>query len=154
MRDRECVNRFCAFTLFGVSGYQSGDMDAFLARTLQEMNSSNGILQHLSIDFRRSMVNNYSVFGPHSFRKHRRSSTRRSVINIALFDVFSVLLSRVPEEVVEDRMEAIHEAFFRLMDNDEFVDAITISTNSTSKVQTRFGIADMILGPLVNDYQH
>lgn len=154
MRDRECVNRFCAFSLFGVSGYQSGDMDAFLARTLQEMNSSNVMLDRLGSDFRRSMVNNYSVFGPHSFRKHRRSSTRRSVINIALFDVFSVLLSRVREAEVEARSEDIHEAFFDLMDNEEFVDAITISTNSTSKVQTRFGIAEMRLGPLVNVYQH
>jgi Protein of unknown function DUF262/Mrr N-terminal domain len=150
MRDRECVNRFCAFSLFGSSGYQSGDMDAFLAQTLQEMNSANGVLHRLSTDFRRGMANNSFVFGPHSFRKHRRHSNRRSVINVALFDVFSVLLSRVPDEVVQMQGGLIHDAFFELMENDEFMDAITFSTNSTRKVQTRFGIAEMKLGPILD----
>jgi hypothetical protein len=151
MRDRECVNRFCAFALLGVSAYSRGDMDAFLAQALKKMNdSSTEVLQHLSQRFRTSMKNNYHVFGPYSFRKHRSVDTRRSVINVALFDVFSVLLSRVSEESVNRTADQIHAKFFEMMDNAEFMDAISISTNATSKVQTRFEIAETELESILD----
>lgn len=154
MRDRECVNRFCAFCLLGVSAYSSEDMDSFLAHVLQKMNrSSLESLDSLSSAFRRSMRNNHKIFGPHAFRKHRRDSIRRSVINVALFDVFSVLLSRVDENLVDTLATDMHEVFYDLMDNDEFVDAITISTNSTRKVITRFELAEAKLGALLNVHQ-
>ena len=38
MRDREFVNRFCAFQLLNVDDYR-GDMDEFLAKALEKMNS-------------------------------------------------------------------------------------------------------------------
>jgi hypothetical protein len=155
MRDRECVNRFCAFSLLGVSAYSKGDMDAFLAQVLKKMNVSPAhALESLSLSFRTSMKNNYQVFGSHSFRKHRSIDDRRSVINVALFDVFSVLLSRVSEEAVLHTADQIHQAFFELMDDAEFMDAITISTNATSKVQTRFEVAEAKLGSILNVYGH
>jgi hypothetical protein len=151
MRDRECVNRFCAFSLLGVSSYSRGDMDAFLAMVLRKMNDSSASeLKDLSHRFRNSMRNNYNVFGFHSFRKHRSPDDRRSVINVALFDVFSVLLSRVWEEDVRRTADQIHAAFFELMDDTEFMDAITVSTNATSKVHTRFEIAEAQLRPILD----
>ena len=39
MRDREFVNRFCAFQVLGAEAYRD-DMDAFLARSLQKMNEA------------------------------------------------------------------------------------------------------------------
>ena len=41
MRDREFVNRFCAFQVLGADQYQRGDMDDFLARCLIRMNEMN-----------------------------------------------------------------------------------------------------------------
>lgn len=155
MRDRECVNRFCAFSLLGVSAYYKGDMDEFLATVLRKMNDSpESRLHALSESFRTSMRNNFHVFGLHSFRKHRNVVERRSVINVALFDVFSVLLSRVTEEAVLHSTEQIHTSFFELMDNAEFMDAITISTNATSKVHKRFEIAEAKLGSILDVHQH
>lgn len=151
MRDRECVNRFCAFSLLGVQSYSRGDMDVFLAQTLKKMNKcSPEQLDDLRLRFRNSMRNNYGIFGVHSFRKHRNASSRRSVINVALFDVFSVLLSRVSEDEVATASEAIHKVFFQLMDNSDFMDAISFSTNSTSKVKTRFAIAESQLKGIIN----
>ncbi len=37
MRDREIINRFCAFRLIGHKAYTSGDMDTFLAEGLRRL---------------------------------------------------------------------------------------------------------------------
>jgi hypothetical protein len=152
MRDRECVNRYCAFRLLGSDSYSRGDMDAFLAQVLKIMNRrSADVLPELDLGFRISMRNNYTVFGVHAFRKHRSPSGRRSVINVALFDVFSVLLSCAPEDVVRAKASEIQTAFFTLMDDSVFMDAISYGTNSTKKVRARFDIAESVLGSLLPD---
>ena len=94
MRDREVINRFCAFRLLGYSEYK-GDMDDFLAKTLEHMNQLDETeLDRLGRGFRRSMRNNNLLFGRHAFRKSLASQyDSRSVINIALFDVCSVALA-------------------------------------------------------------
>ncbi len=74
MRDREFVNRFCAFYLLGAKEYK-GDMDDFLGKALDKMNdATDERLQALSSDFRRGLANNRILFDKHSFRKHARSS--------------------------------------------------------------------------------
>ena len=78
MRDREFVNRFCAFKVLERSQY-TGDMDVFLALALKTMNKMNSEqLNTLSGTFRASMTNNLEVFGRHAFRKHDGFSNRRS----------------------------------------------------------------------------
>ena len=138
MRDRECINRFCGFALLGVEKYK-GDMDAFLAETLTQMNSAGQeVLGRLDNEFLLSMRNNQTVFGQHAFRKHTRESNARSVINVALFDVYSVVMRRYNETDVVSRKEQIHDQFFALMEDEMFFESISYSTNSTRNVQTRF----------------
>lgn len=42
MRDREAINRFCAFSLIGWQNYRGGDMDTFLAGGLTRMSEASG----------------------------------------------------------------------------------------------------------------
>lgn len=142
MRDREFVNRFCAFQLLPVEEYK-GDMDEFLAQGLKKMNGLKlEDRSRLSTEFRRSLTNNYKVFGIHAFRKHDEGQEKRSVLNASLWDVMSTGLSRYPEEVVESRAEALRYAFYLLMDDEEFIRSITYSTNSTRRIRYRFRIAN------------
>ena len=142
MRDREFVNRFCAFQLFGLDEYK-GNMDDFLALVLKKMNSlTETDLSHLSMEFRRGLVNNYAVFGRHAFRKHSRGQEKRSVLNASLWDVMSTGLSRYPEKEVESRIGDLKNKFYPLMTDNEFLTAITYSTNGTKQVQHRFRIAN------------
>ena len=151
MRDRECVNRFCAFQLLGANAYTRGDMDDFLAQVLKEMNRLPEIaLNDLRSRFILSMQNNSRIFGDHAFRKHRSPTSRRSVLNVALFDVFSVLLTRLDPATVDTHSPEIRNTFFRMMDNPVFLDAISLSTNSTSKVRLRFEIAESELKDFLN----
>jgi hypothetical protein len=153
MRDRECVNRFAAFSLLGVEAYTRADMDAFLAAALKEINRKPGEVERLDQMFKRSMNNNYMVFKAHAFRKHTSPADRRSVINVALFDVFSVLLARAADEEVKLNLDGIRRGFYELMRDSQFLDAISQSTNSTSKVKLRFAIAQEKLARMLPNVQ-
>jgi hypothetical protein len=145
MRDREVINRFCAFYLAKdiEKGYK-GDMDDLLALTLEKMNRGKPEeLEDLSNQFRKSMINNYIVFGQHTFRRHIPENASRSVINVALFDVFSVLMTHFTTEFVEKHSDEFHRRFFSLIQDPSFNFAITLSTNSVRKVLTRFGMVEI-----------
>lgn len=140
MRDREFVNRFCAFQIGSIEDYR--DMDEFLASALKKMNKlPDEELQKLSGEFRTSLRNNFAVFGKHSFRKHTDPSKDRSVLNASLWDVMSTMLSRYPEDKVLERADELRAAFYRLMNDELFIESITYSPNSTNKVRRRFEVA-------------
>ena len=142
MRDREFVNRFCAFQILDVAAYQRDDMDDFLAESLRRMNKmTTDELSELSVMFRRSLSNNYVLFERHAFRKNQPGQTKRSVLNASFWDVMSTGLSRYSEAEIEERAEPLRSAIHRLLRQDEFNMTITYSTNSTKKVKRRFELA-------------
>ena len=142
MRDREFVNRFCAFQLFPLVDYR-GEMDDFLADTLKLMNRlDQARLEDLSFQFRTGLENNLNVFGEHAFRKHTARRSRRSVINASLWDVMVTGLSHPEVNVVQGRAADLRAAFYKLMMDDEFMTAITYGTNATRRVADRFMLAN------------
>ena len=148
MRDRELINRFCGFYLLGLSRYR-GDMDEFLADTLRYMNKMDEAeLAELGRKFQTSMKNNYTVFGRYAFRKHTNQKQRRSVINAALFDVFSTLMTKYSEDVIKRKKNKVQKIFYRLMNDQEFLRTITIATNSLSNVKNRFEIIERVFQEL------
>jgi uncharacterized circularly permuted ATP-grasp superfamily protein len=140
------INRYYAFTLVkDIASEYKGDMDDLLARTLEKMNQmSSSQLEEMSSAFRRSMKNNFITFGLYAFRRHNPESTSRSVINVALFDVFSVLMARYSTDFVQDNVKELHEKFYTLITDADFVSSITLSTNSVKKVITRFQMAEEV----------
>lgn len=140
MRDREFVNRFCAFRIFGVDAYS--DMDDFLADALKHINANPHIVGELRLAFRNSMQNNFHVFGKHAFRRRSPCQENRGPINAALWDVMSTGLARYSPAAVEKRSEALRSAFYRLMEDEEFQSTITYSTNAAKQVRFRFAAAD------------
>ena len=144
MRDREFVNRFCAFQLLDLKQYK-GSMDDFLALVLKKMNNlADQDLSRLSMEFRRGLANNYAVFGRHAFRKHSPGQEKRGVINASLWDVMSTGLSRYEKEMVEVRIEDLKNKFYLLMDDDDFVSSITYGPSNVKKVHHRFLVANIM----------
>lgn len=149
MRDREVINRFLGFHLLGPKNYNSGDMDLFLAqslKTLDELNEDN--IVELTTNFVGSMKKNKKLFGNHAFRKslkENRPYAVRSVINISMFDVFSVFFVHISDSEVEEHGEAIKMRIVELMKNYLFNESITYSTNSTAQVKTRFNMMEAAL---------
>ena len=146
MRDREFVNRFCAFRLLGIDEYR-GDMDDFLANCLTRMNKmGESNLQRLSSTFRQGLANNSNLFGRHAFRKSCASESQgRSVINASLWDVMSTGLSSYSETHVDAQADPLREAVRALLDDDEFDTAITYGTSDTRRVKSRFRMTNKLL---------
>jgi len=151
MRDREFVNRFCAFHLLGVDQYK-GDMDDFLALALRKMNEmTSDCLDNLSVNFRRGLANNFLLFKEHSFRRHFAKQGRRSVLNASLWDVMSTGLSRYDEILVEGRAAVLRDAIFSLLENEDFTASITKSTNDSRNVRARFDMANQLFREVLDD---
>ena len=152
MRDREFVNRFCAFQIFGFDDYR-GDMDEFLADALRKMNKmKTEILHELSYQFRVGLSNNYFLFERNAFRKHEWGQKNRGVLNASLWDVMSTGLSKVDQSYVESNSELLRGAFYSLLEDEIFYDSISIATNDKRKVKTRFEMAQNRIMEVISGY--
>lgn len=144
MRDREAINRFVAFAVLGWDSYLSGDMDVFLARALQTLAALTDEERNaLGVRFDRAMILSRRLFGPHAFRKslvNDSDEAPRSIINISLFEVTAVLLSRIAQDLAPEDEQDIRDTFASLVESEEFSRSITYSTNSTQAVRARFSI--------------
>ena len=152
MRDREAVNRFCAFAIVGWKNYRSGEMDSFLAEALESMNKMDSEeLGRLESRFLWAMEINKSLFGRHAFRKSLRTENdaNRSPLNIALFDVCSVLLSALDEGVVSSRGPRIKDSIGALLTDEDFNSSITYATNDKKRVAKRFEMMEHELAEAV-----
>ena len=151
MRDREFVNRFCAFQLLGSESYK-GDMDDFLAKALVLMNGFEPVqFEKLSSELRTALKNNLTLFGKHAFRKHVPGKESRSVINASLWDVMSTWLSCYPDHLVEARSDSLRTAFSRLLEKPEFIESITLGTNQVNRVKERFSQTNVIFKEVFGD---
>lgn len=138
MRDREFVNRFCAFRLLNLEDYR-GDMDEHLELALRRMNAmEERQLVRLSKAFRKSLRNNLAVFGRHAFRRHMPDQQQRSVLNAALWDVLSTGLSAYSENQVAQGKQRLRTAFHALLADEDFDASITCGTNDAKRVRHRF----------------
>lgn len=146
MRDRELINRFCAFRFLGAKNYK-GYMDDFLAETLNRMNKMDSVeLETLTTEFVQSMRGAILVFGKHAFRKHTKEKTDRSVINASLFDTYSVAFAKISPSTIKENRETFLELFYASMEDNTFNNSITLYTNVRRQVLTRFEYVDSILG--------
>jgi hypothetical protein len=136
MRDRECINRFAGFYLRGPGEY-AGDMEDFLNLTLESMNRSCDF-SDLTQVFLKSMRINHAIFGKHAFRKTISPLGLRSVVNVALFDIFSTEFASWPERTALEHADEIQDATKSMLRDADFLDSISRSTNSARNVKIRF----------------
>jgi hypothetical protein len=154
MRDREAINRFCAFKLLTTKDYR-GDMDTFLAKGLAALaNLSDIQREKLFAQFEGSMALNEELFKEHAFRKSLANgpAATRSIINISLFEVCAEAMSEVGS-LCDEGKKFLREEIVNLLADEKFVNAITYSTNSSTQVRARFGQMQAIIDKLQRAYQ-
>lgn len=143
MRDRELINRFCAFQILPIDKYR--DMDEFLAMCLTKMNQEPNLLHPLSKQLETTLVNNLQLFGRHAFRKHHEVRGSRNAFNVSLWDVMSTGLARYPAHIVEQRSAELRARCESLLQQGDFNDSISYGTNSVKCVRLRFSMANKML---------
>lgn len=149
MRDREFVNRFCAFRILDIDDYQ--DMDYFLGESLKIMNEKSSLIS-LSREFRNSMRNNYRLFGKHAFRRYSRGKSY-GLISAPLWDVMSTGLSRYPTPLITEHSQTIKRSFYNLLEDQRFKDSISLGTNNVKQVKHRFFATRQIFEEILGAYQ-
>jgi hypothetical protein len=152
MVDRELALRYAAFKLLNsISQFHSyTSMEDFLTEMNRKIDdpkeTSDRDLSRLSTQFDRSMGYAFELFGLHAFRKWPEGDEHIFPINRALFDVWSVALSRIAEQTVREESQRIVRRARRLMkEDDPFISAISTGTSSPRKVVLRFERVERLL---------
>lgn len=150
MRDREAINRFCAFALLGWQAYRTGDMDDFLANGLLRLGDlPEPERRRLREQFDHSMRLNRQLFGDHAFRKSLAADDQkasRTIMNISLFEICAVTMAMLPADLSPEKQNALRRALVaKVQSDDDFIRSITYSTNSTGPVQTRFSTMESLV---------
>jgi len=142
MLDREFITRFFAFYINPVSEYKP-DLDSYMNRKMQLIKKLSACsLEKAKYDFIESMKLSKNIFGKHAFRKVVAKHDSRNRINKALFEVWSVTLSKLSDEeryIILQNKDTIFDNFISLLQEDEiFVAAISSSTDDKKKTEYRY----------------
>lgn len=157
MADRECVLRYIAFMSksdplrelpYQMRDYTDytgrDDLDTFLNDQMKQLNAIGrqepALLRYLSERFERTMHIAREIFDNRAFRKPTTTG-RRSPVSKALFEVWAVNLDRFTDEQVGTlirKRKTLEKKFRQLMNDTEFVIAISYSTGDARRVKYRF----------------
>jgi len=146
MDDREFILGFLAFTLTPYKDY-ADNRDTFLRKALSKTNKlSETELHNIENNFKKAIIANWDIFGKDAFRKISNSQKRQFRINKALFESWSVLLSKLSDDKIQiliDRKEKLIDIFKTYIDNDKyFLESIS---QAAEKVQYRFSTIEKII---------
>jgi len=153
MLDRDFVTRFIAFYLHSSKDYKP-DLDEFLNNSMAELkylteNQRNKIER----DFISSMNRAHELFGGYAFRKRYSKTSNRLRINKALFEVWSVILSKLHKEKYEillKRKNSLNDEFIRILNKDyDFEKSITTSTGAPLNVKKRFNVVNELINSVI-----
>ncbi|TYQ27462.1 DUF262 domain-containing protein [Pseudanabaena sp. UWO310] len=153
MEDREFVLRFLAFIIFPYNDYNAKEFDSFLSDVMARINRMDEqSLANLEEKFKKSMIASHEIFGKYAFRKCYKLDAPRSLINKALFESWSVNLSKLTEEQIQiliERKDILIDKFITLMNDREqdprFDSAISQGTADTKKVKRRFSAIEELI---------
>lgn len=159
MIDRECVLRFLAFKIKNYQEYTSrDDLDSFLNERMRKINQMGeedpAALDILRNSFRRSMSAAGAILGNQAFRKIYPDRSRRSPVSKALFEAWSVNFDKLTDKEIEQLVKQRHvliDKFIALMDDNEFIPAISYSTGTSRRVYYRFSRIEEIIRETLND---
>lgn len=155
MLDRDFVMRFVAFYLHPIDKYK-GNLEDYLNAVMGELNKIDAKqLEEIRRDFKAAMVAATEIFSPrYAFRKVYDKTDRRKPLNKALFEAWSVSLSKLTEAergVLIGQRELILKEFMAALNNDlAFEKSISTGTGEKRNVIKRFetiqGIIKKALG--------
>ncbi len=151
MEDREMVLRFLTFAHTPYTEYERPNFDNYLNHKMEQFNKilkSESKQEKWESRFKRAMDAAYRIFGNDAFRKRYREDARRSFINKALFEAWSVNFDKLTDEELErliKKRSELKKKFIKLMNQKAFNDAVSQGTGSIKSVNLRFSEIEKII---------
>ncbi len=146
MKDVELVLRFAAFYHATYLNYKS-PMRRFLNADMEDFQRISGTrANELENAFKNSVMIIRSLLDTHAFKRFYKGGERNpngywepKKFNASLYDVLTYSFAREDKNKVYQNLDSIREALICLMtDDQEFIDAIELSTSSVQAVTKRF----------------
>jgi HNH endonuclease len=147
-KDVELVLRYCAFYNATYLKFKP-PMKAFLNKEASSRrNLSPEEAKALRVAFKNACQITRSMFGKNAFKRYYRGTDKDHAgywepkkFNASLFDVVMYIFSLEDKNTIYQNMDSIREALIVLMtENEEFIDAIELSTSSLQAVTKRFDL--------------
>lgn len=152
MKDREIILRYLAFKLFDYKNDYNGDISKFIESTMSRINNLSELdIQDLKNDFRRVMHHAYDFFGFRNYRLPVLDNTTskiksRGAINICMFESINYFFSTHSDAFLLKNKTKIIANYDRLLNNEQYRDAVSSSTSAKFRVINRFELVQNILG--------
>jgi len=150
MVDREFVTRFITFYLNKPEDYKP-DLDTFMSNAMGKLyHLTQEELDKIRKNFTNALLLAENIFGKWVFRKvFDKKRKKLYPINKALFEVWSVLLSKLSDterQTILMKKEAIFDDYISLInEDDDFVGAITSQTDNKNKIIYRFSAIEKLI---------
>lgn len=141
MEDCDFVTRFVSFYLLPYTTY-TPDMDSFMHKGMRAIGKTTvEERKKILADFRSAMITARKIFGDDAFRKREYMEDRRRPINKPLFEVISVLFSKLNDEernCLIKKKNIFRDKFMQLNRERAFSYAISSGTSQRDRVKRRF----------------
>lgn len=157
MKDIELVLRFSAFFHATYLNYKPPMKNFLSAEAERYREISSADEQLLRAAFKNTCQIIRSMFGQHAFKRFYRGTDSNPAgnwepkkFNASLYDVLMYTFSHQDKNVVYQHMDSIREGFIQLMThNEEFINAIELSTSSLQAVTKRFDLWRLALQEII-----
>lgn len=161
MKDIELILRFASFYHFTYLKYQY-PMKSFFNKDMEKYQY---ISQDDAGDLRNSFKNSVqilkSLFGTNAFKRYYKGTDKEpngsweiKKFNASLFDVWMGIFADKDKNQVYGCLDSIREGLLDLMStNEDFIDAILISTSSKEKVKLRFDLARKVVEDILSTHE-
>ena len=153
MEDCDFVTRFVSFYLLPYTSY-TPDMDSFMHKGMKAIGKISKKERGEILDaFDKAMKTAINIFGDDAFRKREYVEDRRRPINKPLFEVLSVLFSKLTDKernsLIKNK-EIFKEKFMQLNRERYFIYAISSGTSQRESVKRRFESINDIIHETLN----
>ncbi len=153
MLDCEFVNRFLAFYLLGLEQY-TGNLEEYLNNVMIRLQKEpKEQIEIFRQDFFKAMKYVNLIFGDSAFRKINING-KYGRINKPLFDSISVNLAKLSandcEKLLHNKSK-LHDKYIALLQNKEFINAITNGTAKIPNVLNRYQQINKIFQEVLDD---
>lgn len=140
MGDRELILRFFAF--YERLSFYSPPLGGFLDKYLEEgVKDTDNHIAELRKIFLEVIDKVDLMFSNMAFRKFDFSKNKwESRINRAIYDAIMLSFSKLDSKNLQNKREEIVEAFKKLCENKDFLDAITTWTKQVKAIKTRLNL--------------
>lgn len=144
MKAQETVLRILSFMIFDFKTDYKGSMSNFLEMGMRELNKTDDKnIDDLRNRFEKVMKLSYLIFEDNNFSLQANEKYKR--VNLSIMDSVCYFLDSTEESFIVKNKEKIKQNYLILINNSDYIKAVTLGTGSSEKVQERFYLAKTIL---------